>query len=181
MAGEPATQRMGEVLHDGDRIGLRYRRWLRHHPDKVWRAITESEHLRHWMPCDIVGERRAGADIELPFWAEHVEKYSIDEPLLHGRIVAWEPPRRFEWTWGPDVLLFELAPADEGTELTFTTWLEDADPDGAANTAGGYHMCLDHLEQLLDTGPGAKLTDPQVQADADRWTAAYAEVLASRT
>jgi uncharacterized protein YndB with AHSA1/START domain len=177
MAGDP---RMGEILRDGDRVGLRFRRRLRHDPDKVWRALTESEHLRYWMPCDVVGERRAGADITLPFWPEHVEAYNIDEPVLRGRIIAWEPPRRFEWTWGGDVLRFELEATDDGTHLTFTTWLEDGDPEAAANTAGGYHVCLDHLERLLDGGAGAKLTDPDVQSTADRLTTAYGEVLSTR-
>ena len=43
-------QPMGTVLHDGERWGLRYERLLRHPPDKVWAGLTESEHLKHWMP-----------------------------------------------------------------------------------------------------------------------------------
>jgi Activator of Hsp90 ATPase homolog 1-like protein len=60
------NQPMGEVMRDRDKWVLRYERVLRHAPEKVWAALTESEHLRHWMPCDIVGERGEGADLELP-------------------------------------------------------------------------------------------------------------------
>jgi uncharacterized protein YndB with AHSA1/START domain len=171
---------MATVLRDGDRLGLRYHRRLAHRPEKVWRAITESEHLRHWMPCDIVGERRAGADVELPFWPDHVEKYEIDEPVLAGRINVWEPPHTFEWAWGGDVLLFELAPVDEGTDLTFTTWFADSDGQAASNAAGGYHVCLDHLARLLDGETTLSLTDAGVQADADRWQRSYEDVIVGR-
>ena len=126
-------------------------RRLAHRPDKVWRALTESEHLQHWMPCDIVGERREGATIELPFWPAHNDKYGPDLPTLAGVIRVWDPPRVLEWTWDTDVLRFELEPTDDGTTLTFTTRLSP-DDQGAANTAAGYHACLDNLVELLDTG-----------------------------
>jgi uncharacterized protein YndB with AHSA1/START domain len=171
---------MATVLQDGDRIGLRYHRRLAHSPGKVWRALTESEHLRHWLPCDIVGERRSGADIELPFWPDHMTTYRIDEPVLAGRINVWEPPDVFEWTWGGDVLRFELAPAGTGTSLTFTTWFADPDREAAANAAGGYHVCLDHLSRLLDGETGLALTDPEVQATADGWQRKYDAVLAEQ-
>jgi uncharacterized protein YndB with AHSA1/START domain len=77
---------MGEVMRDRDKWVLRYERVLRHAPEKVWAALTESEHLRHWMPCDIVGERREGADLELPFWPAQVERYAIEDPVLYGKI-----------------------------------------------------------------------------------------------
>ena len=76
---------MATLLEADGQVGLRYVRRLAHPPEKVWRALTESEHLRHWLPCDIVGERRAGAPIELPFWPEHVESYGIEDPVLARR------------------------------------------------------------------------------------------------
>ena len=70
---------MGEVLRDGERVGLRFVRRFAHPVERVWSAITESDQLQFWMPCDIVGERRAGADIKLPFWPAQVEKYQLEE------------------------------------------------------------------------------------------------------
>ncbi len=179
-----ADPTMASVVRDGDRVGLRYRRTLGHAPEKVWRALTESEHLRHWLPCDIVGERRAGADITLRFWPDHVEAYDIEDPDLAGRITVWDPPRVFEWTWGGDVLRFELEPTrdagsggEPGTELTFTTWPADPDPESMASAGGGFHVCLDHLTRLLDGEPGPPLTDPGEQPATERWTAAYLELL----
>ena len=73
---------MGEVLRDGERVGLRFVRRFAHPVERVWSAITESDQLQFWMPCDIVGERRAGADITLPFWPAQVEKYQLKETAL---------------------------------------------------------------------------------------------------
>jgi uncharacterized protein YndB with AHSA1/START domain len=163
---------LGEVRRDGDKWVLRYERAMAHPPEKVWRAISESKHLRHWLPCDIVGERRQGAELELVFWPDHVEKYSIPEPILHGKILVWDPVRVFEWTWETDVLRWELEPAGDGTLLTFTTWLSDQDRDVTTNVAAGYHVCLDQLIELLDTGS----SEPLVDADVSRWEIQYAGV-----
>lgn len=153
---------LGELTRDGKRVGLRFVRRYPHPIERVWRAITESDQLRFWMPCDIVGERRAGAVITLPFWPGHVEKYAIDEPVLSGEIQVWEPPTRFGWTWGGDVLLWELAELADGTELTFITWPEDPDLAGVVSTASGYHLCLAELSLLLDTGTAP----PMIEVDA---------------
>jgi len=163
----------GELIHEGERPGLRYRRRYLHPIERVWRAITESDQLRYWMPCDIVGERTAGAAITLPFWPGHVEKYAIDEPTLTGRIELWEPPHRFGWTWGGDLLIFELTAVDGSTELIFTTWPEDPDLAGIVSSAGGYHLCLAELTLLLDSGSAPPMTE--VDEIAFRLTEAYGQ------
>jgi uncharacterized protein YndB with AHSA1/START domain len=152
-----ANARMGTVLQADGTWVLRYERSLAHPPAKVWRALTESEHLQHWLPCDLVGERRAGAVLELPFWRAFVDRYEIAEPVLGGRIEVWQPPEVFEWWWDRDRLRWELAADSTGTHLTFTTWI--ADGRVGADSAAGYHVCLDRLEVLLDTGRGAPLED----------------------
>lgn len=145
---------LGEVIRDGDRTGLQFVRHYPHPIERVWRAITQSDQLRAWLPCDIVGERAEGAEIACEFWPAHVAKYSIPDPVLTGEIQVWEPPRLFQWTWGGDVLRFELeADAIEQTTLRFTTWLIDTGAEGAANTAAGYHVCLTALDALLAGHP----------------------------
>ena len=166
-------QPLGDVLKRDDQWCLRYERLLRHPPDRVWRALTESDDLRHWMPCDIVGERREGADLDLVFWPDHVERYAIEEPVTHGKILTWDPPRVFEWTWDTDVLRWELEPVDGDTKLTLTTWL-GKDVDVAKGAAAGYHVCLGQLIELLDEGS----TGPLVDADVQRWEHEYAEAVA---
>lgn len=156
------TEPLGTITED-DAGGwvLRYERDLAHPREKVWRALTESEHLRSWLPCDIVGERRAGARIELPFWPEVVEHYHGETPTLDGEILAFDPPSRFEWVWDTERIRFDLAETPEGTRLTLTTWVGDG-PEPVQNVASGYHVCLDHLVRLLDEGraPCVVETDP---------------------
>ena len=82
-----ANDPLGEVLHDGDTVGLRYERLLAHPPERVWRAITDSDQLQHWLPVDIVGERREGASLQLPFWPALVDKHEITETILPGRVL----------------------------------------------------------------------------------------------
>lgn len=174
MAG--ADRPMGEVTREGERWVLRYERELRHAPEKVWRAITESEHLRNWLPCDLVGERREGAALELPFWPEHLDAYAeshgIEQEVLRGEIRRWEPPRLFEWTWDTDVLRWELHATGTGTRLVLTTWVAGG-PDVAAGVAAGYHVCLDELHDVLDHGKEGPIDG----SAAERWESRYAELV----
>jgi len=169
---DASDTRMGTVLSADGAWTLRYERHLARPPEKVWRALTESEHLEHWLRCDIVGDRREGAALVLPFWPATVTRYGIEQPVLHGRITVWQPPAVFEWMWDTDRLRFELTPADGGTDLGFTTWIADGDvgPDAAA----GYHVCLDLLEALLDTGAVPPVDDAQVEVLEARYEAARA-------
>lgn len=162
--------RLGTVERDGDKLRLRYERNLAHPPATVWRALTESAGLRHWFPADIVGDRAAGAEVQLPFWPEGAQESMemLDEAgvdttdmdpneALPGLIRAFDPPRLFELVWGnpdgeADVLRFELEPNDGGTRLVFTTWPGEPGPLGHAGTGAGWHSCLDALETLVDTG-----------------------------
>jgi uncharacterized protein YndB with AHSA1/START domain len=148
---------LGEIIRDGDRVGLRYERRLNHRPERVWRALTDSDQLQHWLPCDIVGPRTAGATIQLPFWPAVADKYNIEEPTLSGTILTWDPPRTFSWMWDTDELTFELEPFDGGTVLTFTTWIDKG--PGLASTGAGYHVCFDQLADLLDTDRPAPFID----------------------
>lgn len=165
-------QRLGTVLREHGRTGLRYVRDLAHPPERVWAAITASEHLSAWLPCDIVGERRAGAQVRLPFWQEVVDVHALTETTYDGEILEFDPPRRFVWTWGDDRLSFTLDATDGGTRLIFETWLGDA-PVPAHRTAAGWHVCLGLLGELLDTGsaPGP------ARAETAELEAVYLEIV----
>jgi uncharacterized protein YndB with AHSA1/START domain len=166
------TTTLGTVRQRNGAWELHFERHLTHPPEKVWRAITESEHLRHWLPCDIVGDRHAGAALTLPFWPEMVEKYQIEEPVLPGRIEAWDPPHVFEWMWDADRLRFELEPAGDGTQMRFTTWIP-GDEALATDSSAGYHVCFDRLATLVDTGRAEVIDDDAVKALEAR----YADVV----
>ena len=144
-------QPLGVVARDDGRLRVQFERHVNHDRARVWRALTESEHLRSWMPCDIVGERRAGARIELPFWPDHVEKYGLDAAPLHGEIRVWDPPSVFEWTWETDVLRWELTPERGGTHLRFT----HRDLPSAEATASHAHGWEHYLGRLMAAASGS--------------------------
>src|SRR3979411_1143086 len=109
----------GNLDHLGDGRGqLRFTRTLQHPPEKVWKAITEPEHLAHWFPTTIEGERAAGAPLRFSF-------PDGEWPPFEGGMVGAEPPSVMELRWGPDVLRLELRATTAGTELTLLDTLEE--------------------------------------------------------
>jgi uncharacterized protein YndB with AHSA1/START domain len=165
---------MGEVLKEGESVTLRYVRELRHPPERVWAALTESEHLRAWMPIDLVGERAANAVLTARFWPEFVAKYGIEEPDLSAEILIWNPPKTFEWRWDKDILRFDLEVSPVGTRLVFTTTIDTQDVPGH-KTGAGYHLCLRCLRECLDN---QALTVPLLDQETDELEARYAEKFA---
>ena len=169
---DEVRSRMGTATITDGTWTLTYVRHLHHPVEKVWRAITESEHLAAWFPCDIVGERRSGVDIELRFWPDVVERFEVAEPNTKGRIDVWDPPTRFELWWEGDHLRWELEPTSTGTTLRLTTVIED--PAIATDAAAGWHVCLDRLQVRLDSGAAAPLADHPKELEAEYAVAAKA-------
>ena len=120
---------------------LRFTRVLPHAPEKVWRALTEPEHLEAWFPTTIEGERAAGASLTF-------RHRSRELPAMEGEMLACKAPAVLEFTWGPDTLRLELAPHESGAELTLIDTL--AERGKAARDGAGWHTCLDQLAYHLD-------------------------------
>ena len=137
-----------QQLADG-RWQLRFTRTFSHPPQKVWRAITEPEHLAKWFPTTIEGERATGAPLRFSFPANQA-------PPFDGEMLAFEPESAIELQWGPDVIRIELRPVPEGTELTLLDTLEQQGK--AARDGAGWHVCLDSLEAALRGDPAARET-----------------------
>jgi uncharacterized protein YndB with AHSA1/START domain len=135
-----------ERLDDG-RWRLRFTRTLAHPPDKVWRAITEPEHLAHWFPTTIEGDRAAGAPLRFSFPGG-------EAPPFEGEMIVYEPPSAMELRWGPDVVRLELRATATGTELTLLDTLEERGK--AARDGTGWHVCLDSLAEHLRAEPAAR-------------------------
>jgi uncharacterized protein YndB with AHSA1/START domain len=146
-----------EQLEDG-RWQLRFTRTLPYPKEKVWRAITEPDHLAHWFPTTIEGERARGAKLRFSFPGG--EAAPID-----GEMLAYEPESFMELRWGPDVLRLELRSIEDGTELTLLDVLEEHGK--AARDGAGWHACLDALEACLRDAP-----DPRKQTSV--WSEVHA-------
>lgn len=76
----------------------------------------------------------------------------FDRQPLTGRILTGDPPRLFEFLWGEEHLRFDLEPDRAGTRLVCTVRLGAPGPRGHTGTATGYHVCLDSLCELMETG-----------------------------
>jgi uncharacterized protein YndB with AHSA1/START domain len=136
---------------------LRFERLLAHPREKVWRAITEPEHLAHWFPTSIDGQRAAGARLELVF-------PKGEAPPFDGEMLVFDPPSVMELRWGPDTLRLELYPTAGGTLLVLLDTLEELGK--AARDGAGWHTCLDGLAALLN--------HKNLEDATDRWTEVHA-------
>jgi len=143
---------LGELERSDGTLRLRFVRRLPHSPQKVFRALTEPEHLKAWFPTDVVGERRAGAPLKFEF-------REGEGPTIEGAMLAYDPPHLVEYRWGNDeTLRFELEAEGDGTVLTFVNTFVDLGK--AARDAAGWHTCLDVLELHL-VGRTPTWTHPQ--------------------
>jgi len=136
----------GTLFTDRARTSVRLERQLPEPPSSVWQAITDRERLRSWFPCDVIvaaGEWKPAAAITFTFPPEVVDL------TLSGKVLAVDQPNVLAFSWGEEVLRFELSPSDGGTRLL----LIDELPAGlAARNAAGWEVCLDRLAGL---NPGA--------------------------
>lgn len=139
---------LAEVDHhvgDDGRSTLVFVREFRHEPTKVWAALTDPAQLSEWAP--FIADRdlaRTGAATLTMIDAEH----AVD---LIASVTRVEPPTLLEYTWGDDVLQWELEPVDGGTRLTLRHTVESG--DWLPKVAAGWHLCLDVAELLLDGQP----------------------------
>ncbi|MFI6266103.1 SRPBCC family protein [Micromonospora sp. NPDC051006] len=118
---------------------------LRHPPATVWAALTDPARLAEWAPF------LADRDLGTPGAAvlTMVDGATREEhPAVVGRA---EPPHLLEYTWGDDLLRWELAATDTGTRLTLRHTV--ADRAIVPMVAAGWHLCLDVAGQLLDGDP----------------------------
>ena len=137
---------------------LRFERHFAHPPQHVWRAVTEPSELAHWFPGEVTLELALGAEVTFSN-----EGFDLDHELVpsSGPVTALQPPRLFAFTWGKDLLTFELSNEGDGCMLVFTHSF--ADRASALRPAAGWHVCLDALASLLEGGA----------ADGDRWAGHY--------
>ncbi|GAA0700770.1 hypothetical protein GCM10010193_64410 [Kitasatospora atroaurantiaca] len=132
---------IGSLEQAGDRWHLRFIRELSHPREKVWRAVTEHEHLARWFPSIITGEWAVGG--KLVFTDPEGRG-----PAFEGEVLAYAPPAVLEFSWGLDVIRLELTERDGGCTLVLLDTLEELGK--AARDGAGWHECLDLLAVDLD-------------------------------
>ena len=179
VATSPTTPpRRGELVTVDGRAVLRFERRYRQPIDRVWRAVTDPDELRRWFPSEVIGDRTPGAPLRFDDRSHREAAIEAGEPTraegpeLTGRVVTVDPPNVFSFTWGGELLRFELTPDGEGTRMVFTQVLSH--PSVAARNGAGWHVCLDELDGLLD----GRVEADAVGAEADGF-AVYDEYVAA--
>lgn len=169
------SQITDQMLTVDERPAVRLERHYPHPVAKVWRAVSQAEHLSSWFPSPVEIELRPGGAIRFAAFAGDVAE--------HGRVLVVEPPHHLELAWGADRLIFELAPTPDGTTFTFVHVFDDR--AAAASVAAGWHVCLAALRHVLADEPAPPhgstierheqlvtefgLDQPAVDRTADGW------------
>ncbi|HEX8855491.1 MAG TPA: SRPBCC family protein [Thermoleophilaceae bacterium] len=128
------------------RPAIRFERRIAHPVEAVWHAVTEPGELAHWFPDPVeLDELKPGASMRFDLSAHGMDP-------MDGEIRELEPPRLFAFTWGDEMLRFELDPEDGGRacRLRFTHFLSERDK--AARDAAGWQVCFDRLDESLAAG-----------------------------
>jgi uncharacterized protein YndB with AHSA1/START domain len=147
---------------DGSPV-VRFERTFPHPVTQVWEAITDPARLGKWFPTSVeFAALRAQEPITFRF-AE--DRY----PSMTGTFREVIPHQRLVFTWGDDVLIFELSERDGGAacRLAFSVLLDGADK--AARDAAGWDDCLDMLDRVVSGNTPERPWKPE------SWRARYDE------
>jgi uncharacterized protein YndB with AHSA1/START domain len=170
----PGAASGAEVRKDGEKWTLVLVRDLTHPPAKVWKALTDPEHLREWAPFD--SDRSLGT-----VGTAKLSTVGAPTPLVSETYVKRaDAPRALEYSWGGGDIRWELEPLGAGgTRLTlwhniargFISW-------GAA----GWHICFDVLDAFLTGEPIGRMVGMEtIKFDGwQRLQREYAQQFAAR-
>jgi uncharacterized protein YndB with AHSA1/START domain len=163
-----------EATPEGESWTLVFVRDLHHPREKVWAALTEPAQLSEWAPFLADRDLSTVGDAVLTM----VDGDTTVE--LKASVLRAEAPTLLEYSWGTDLLRWELSATDDGTRLTLRHTV--ADLDMAAMAAAGWHVCLDVAEHLLDGAPIGPIRGAEARDFGwDQLNEAYAKKVGSLT
>lgn len=112
-----------------------------HPPARVWRALTRPAELGEWAPytADRDLDNVGPATLTMIDGEERVD-IAVD-------VTEVETQRVLAYSWGTDLLRWELAATPSGTRLTLHHTV--ADRSWVPKVAAGWHICLDVADRLL--------------------------------
>jgi uncharacterized protein YndB with AHSA1/START domain len=158
------------VEADGTRSRLIFTRRLPHPPEKVWAALTDPARLEEWAP--FVAGRNLGILGQTTLTM--IDGANLDD--MPATVRRAEPPHLLEYTWGDDLLRWELAATAAGTSLTLRHTIDDR--SWVPKVAAGWHVCLVVAERMLDGDPvGVIIGEDAKGVGWERLRDAYAERL----
>jgi uncharacterized protein YndB with AHSA1/START domain len=147
----PGAASGAEVRRNGEKWTLVLVRDLSHPPAKVWKALTDPEHLREWAPFD--ADRNLGTVGTATLTTAGAPAPHVTETQVRRA----DAPSVLEFTWGGQDIRWELEPLSGGTRLTL--W-HNIDRRYIAMGAAGWHVCLDVLDHVLRGTPLGRIVGP---------------------
>src|SRR6185295_2537782 len=98
----PGPASGAQVRREGEKWTLILVRDLRHPPARVWKALTDPEHLREWAPFD--SDRNLGT-----VGTAKLSTVGARTPLVsESRVKRADAPKVLEFTWGEQDIRWEL-------------------------------------------------------------------------
>src|SRR3954464_2847334 len=99
---EPGAASGAQIRKAGEQWTLVLVRDLPHPPAKVWKALTEPEHLREWAPFDAHLNLGAVGPAKLS---------TVGRPhVSETRVKRADAPKALEFSWGGQDIRWELEP-----------------------------------------------------------------------
>lgn len=140
------------------------RRFAGRSVQQVWAYLTDNDLLPTWFTELRVGELREGGSMKF-----HMPDGGavLDMPILDMKLESV-----LEYTWGEDVVRFELYPEPSGCRLVLLEKLGKLTAHTPKDLAG-WHVCLDVIVALLEGR-----TIENRKEEWERWYAKYREALA---
>jgi uncharacterized protein YndB with AHSA1/START domain len=167
-AYQPGPARNAEARREHDRWTMVMVRDVDHAPAKVWQALTDPAQLREWAPFD------SDRDLSTAGTATLTTVGGATADTIECTVTRAERPALLEYTWGTDVLRWELEPIETGTRLTLRHTLQDA--TWTPKVAAGWHTCLDVMERALAGAPIGRIVAAEAKRFGwERLNAEYAE------
>jgi uncharacterized protein YndB with AHSA1/START domain len=144
---------LATIQRDKEGYTARFDRHLKHPAKKVWASLTENEKLAQWFSELSIDDLREGGVIKFDMQDGTFEELKITELSMYSVL---------EYTWGEDIVRFELypEPESEGCLLVLIEKIRKLTNHTPRDLAG-WHVCLMVIDALLDSRT--------IQSREDEW------------
>nr|WP_263325749.1 SRPBCC family protein [Neobacillus sp. Marseille-Q6967] len=117
-----------------------YERHIKHSVEDVWAYLTDNDKLPKWFSELRVDELREGGVIKFDMGDGTFEEMTILELQMNSIL---------EYTWGEDIIRFELSEESGGCLLVLIEKIHTI-TDHTPKDLAGWHVCLDVIAALLN-------------------------------
>ena len=132
--------------------------------DTIWELLTTPAGLSRWFALACDGEIEDGQEFDL-VWSQNPGASDVTS----HRVTAWEPRRRFGFTWPAVQLTFDLSRQGSVNVLKLTcTYTPEAGSDAQIEELVGWTMHLMTLKSVAEGG-----LDLRTPGKAFEWSKGY--------